>query len=201
VARTLPGLLLCGLLVFGTPEIVEAEWHFTPLGGLTFLGDTSIAEPELGATGKIHWNFGGAVTLLGAGSIGLEGLAVYTSGFFDREDASPSLVTSSHAFALMGNVVVAAPRAWNAEGLRPFLSGGVGLHRASVSDVFNALPVTENLLGFNVGGGATGFITERTGLRFDLRHFSTLRRPDQNISFGRVRLSYWTGSVGVVFRY
>jgi hypothetical protein len=197
VERTFPGFLLCCLMVFATPEVAEAEWHFTPLGGLTFLGDTSIVDLE-DATDKVHWHLGGAVTLIGAGPLGVEGVVMYTPSFFEQEDQQD--VTDSHAFALMGNLVLAAPRTWNQYGLRPFASGGIGLHRASVTDLEGPL-VRENLVGFNVGGGAIGFITQRTGLRFDLRHFSTLRRPDQNISFGRVRLSYWTGSVGVVFRY
>jgi hypothetical protein len=200
VQRTFAGLLLGGLLVFAAPEMAEADWHFTPLGGFTFLGDTSIAHPA-DAASKVHWHFGGAVALIGDGPIGIEGVVMYTPSFFGPiDEQNPPLVNASHAFALMGNVVLATPRTWNEYGLRPFVSGGIGLHRASVTDLQGPL-VTENLVGFNIGGGAIGFITERTGLRFDLRHFSTLRRPDQNISFGPVRLSYWTGSVGVVFRY
>jgi hypothetical protein len=58
------------------------------------------------------------------------------------------------------------------------------------------------LLGYNVGGGAVGFLTERTGLRFDLRYFSNLKPVDDpDIALGRVQLSYWLGSVGVVFRF
>ena len=100
-------------------------------------------------------------------------------------------------YALMGNVVLTTPARWSRHGLRPFISGGVGLLHASQMNVAN-LPVNSNLFGFNVGGGAVGFITNRTGLRFDLRYFSNLRRDDEGLAFGRVRLSYWNAGVGVV---
>jgi len=177
----------------------RAEWQFAPFFGLTFNGDTSLADLE-GGTEKVHWNFGGAVTVIGGWPIGVEGLFTYTPQFFEGE--GPNLFESSSAFALMGNVVLAEPRSWNEYGLRPFVSGGIGLLSVSVADVAGILSFRENLLGYNVGGGAVGFVTERAGLRFDLRYYSNLKPADETgISIGRVRLSYWTGSVGVVIRY
>ena len=74
---------------------------------------------------------------------------------------------------------------------------------ASAKDALDFLPVDAKLLGYNVGGGAVGFLTDRVGLRFDLRYFSNLKPSDdpELSATGRVHLSYWTGSVGVVFRY
>ena len=48
-----------------------------------------------------------------------------------------------------------------------------------------------------------GFLNDRVGLRFDLRYFSNLKPSDDpELSvIGRVHLSYWTGSVGVVLKY
>ena len=47
-----------------------------------------------------------------------------------------------------------------------------------------------------------GFLNDRVGLRFDLRYFSNLKPSDDpEIAIGRVHLSYWTGSVGVVLKY
>ena len=103
----------------------------------------------------------------------------------------------------MGNALLTTPRRWNEYGLRPFVSGGIGLLRASAKDSFDILPVSTNLLGYNLGGGAVGFLTERAGLRFDLRYFSNLKPSDsdEGIAIGRVQLSYWTASAGVVFNY
>ena len=57
------------------------------------------------------------------------------------------------------------------------------------------------MAGFNVGGGAIGFLTKRTGVRFDLRYSSTLRGTDQGLmAIGPARLHYLSASVGVVMR-
>ena len=194
-------LAACGILIVACAAEAHAEWQLAPFIGLTFNGDTSLANLEGGAE-KVHWNFGGAVTVIGEWPIGVEGLFTYTPQFFEGGDEGVNLFESSRALALMGNVVLAVPRSWNEYGLRPFVSGGIGLLSAAVSDVAGVLTFRENLLGYNIGGGAVGFVTPRTGLRFDLRYYSNLKPSDESgVSFGRVRLSYWTGSVGVVFRY
>jgi outer membrane protein with beta-barrel domain len=199
VRAALRVLTACAILIACHPAPVWAEWQLTPLVGLTFGADTSLVDLE-GGTNKVHWNFGGTVTLIGASPFGVEGIFVYTSGFFHGERVTA--FENDRSIAFMGNVVLAAPRGWNQYGLRPFVSGGIGLLQASATDVRGILSFHNNLLGYNVGGGAVGFITERTGLRFDLRYYSNLKPSDESgVSIGRVRLSYWTGSVGVVIRY
>ena len=192
-------LAVCSLLLLLSAAPAQAEWQFAPLLGLTFGGDTTLLDLDAGAD-KNHWSFGGAATLIGKGPIGVEGLFVFTPGFFESNE-TPSLVTSSDVYALMGNVVLTTPASWSEYGLRPYASGGVGLLHASQTQAANVFPISSNLFGFDVGGGAVGFITNRTGLRFDLRYFSTLRRDEKGFAFGRVRLSYWNFGVGVVFRY
>jgi hypothetical protein len=202
------------------PSPASADWHLTPFLGLTFRGDTTLLDSENAASCHpnevldrpvectTHWHFGGSVALIGAGPIGVEGLVVWTPGFFQQDDPPsidglpPPDVVSSRTLALMGNVVVTTPRSWNEYGLRPFFSGGIGLLHASAKDALELQPVDTKLWGYNVGGGAVGFLTDRTGLRFDLRYFSNLRPSDDpDIALRRVHLSYWTASVGVVFRY
>ena len=51
---------------------------------------------------------------------------------------------------------------------------------------------TANLLAYNVGGGAVGFITDHTGVRFDLRYYSSLSRADETIAL-RTRTGSGTG--------
>ena len=201
-------LTLIGVLALFVPGTANADWQLTPFLGLTFKGDTTLLDFET-ATGEEHWTFGGAVALVGSGPIGAEGLFSYTPGFFQREDPPlidgvvPPDIIESRTFALMGNLLLTIPRSWNEYGLRPFVSGGIGLLSATATDAQRFLPVEAKLLGYNVGGGAVGFLTDRVGLRFDLRYFSNLKPSDdpELIATGRVHLSYWTGSVGVVFRY
>jgi hypothetical protein len=200
--------ILLAVLFLAMPRTAAADWHLTPFLGLTFQGETTLLDNE-SAVGKAHWHFGGAVSYVGEGMLGAEGLIIYTPGFF-QQDNPPAIggvpapdVTESRSIAAMGNLVLTTPKKWNEYGLRPFVSGGIGWLHASATDLFDILPVKANLLGYNIGGGAVGFLTERTGLRFDLRYFSNLKPSDsdEGIAIGRVQLSYWTANAGVVFRY
>jgi hypothetical protein len=193
--------------VWSVPAIASAEWQLTPFLGLTFKGETTLLDQER-AAGTRHWNFGGAVAFVGSGPVGVEGLVVYTPGFFEQDNppvvdgVAPPDVVDSRSLAIMGNIVLTTPRNWNEYGLRPFVSGGVGLLRASATDALELFPVSASLLGYNIGGGAVGFLNDRVGLRFDLRYFSNLKPVDDpEIAIGRVQLSYWTGNVGVVLKY
>jgi hypothetical protein len=192
-------IAICCLLLLAQARDATAEWHFTPMVGLTMLGNTSLVDPEL-ATEKRHWNVGGAVTLLGSGIFGAEGITTWTPGFFQRDDLD--LVTTSRVVSVMANVVLTTPRRWTEYSLRPFVSGGFGLmHIRKVENPEGLFPVNLNLAGFNIGGGAIGFLSQRTGLRFDLRYHSVLNPSDQGpIAFDDVHLRYLAASVGIVFR-
>lgn len=198
-------VVLCLLLLGACARDAAAEWHIVPMGGLTMLGSTSMVDPELG-TGNTHLNAGVAVSWLSRGIFGLEALTTWTPGFFDGDPASefldagarPVQVENNRALSLMGNVVVTLPQRWTEYGLRPFISGGFGLMHAHNGDV--VFPTTVNVRGVNVGGGAIGFLTNRTGVRFDVRYHSTLNRLAGAPTFGDAYLRYVTASVGIVIR-
>lgn len=202
-------LALTGLLLVILPARASAEWQFAPFVGRTFNAATTLIELEPGATEEAHWNFGGAVTLIGDSPLGVEGYFVRTPGFFQSSASQCNISTcirSSRTYAFMGNVVLATPRHWNRYGLRPFISGGIGLLHASREIAPDPLPLDLNLLGMNLGGGAVGFLTDRVGVRFDLRYFRKIQGPDESelevpISFGPIRLRYWTASIGAVIKY
>lgn len=191
------------LCILALPRTAAAEWHLTPLVGLTFAGNTSLIDPDL-ATGETHINFGGSVSLLGGGLFGVEGLVVFTPGFFKSD---LDLVQSSQSIAMMGNVVLTAPRRWTEYSLRPFVSGGLGLMHVAFEERIAALlpgPVSENIAAFNIGGGAVGFFSPRTGVRFDLRYYSNLFGQNSDVVFGgpdnKIHLRYVTFTVGLVLR-
>ena len=187
----------CCAVVMGVPAAASAEWHFTPMVGYTFRGQTTLLDFEL-AAGKAHKQVGGAVTLVGSGLFGVEAITVFTPSFFRNDDNPAIQLEHGRSFALMGNVVLTAPKRWTEYSLRPFVSGGFGWLRASQA---GTLPVESNLGGYNIGVGAVGFLSQRTGLRFDLRYYSSLNRPDQGaVALGPVHLSYLTASIGVVLR-
>ena len=189
-------LTMC-VLALALPRAAAAEWHFTPMIGETFLGRTTIIDLEA-ATGKHHRNLGGSVTLLGSGILGVEGLIVWTPGFFQTGDQD--LIKNSRTLGVMGNIMLTAPRRWTEYSLRPFVSGGFGLLNVSKTEVAAVFPTQINMVGYNLGGGAIGFFSRRTGVRFDLRYYNNLTSPDSPAAIGPVQLRYMTASVGVVLR-
>lgn len=200
LARFLTRLAAGVLLALTFPSAAAAEWHFTPTIGWTFAADTNLSDPDFG-TSKVHWNFGGSVALLGAGILGVEGTVVWTPGFFAGNEI---LVSKSHAVAMMGNVVLTTPRKWTEYNLRPLLSGGFGF--LGVSRTENLFPDTWNTPAFNIGGGAVGFFSKRTGVRFDLRYYNSIHRGEEGCPPIGARIPpgchvrYMTASVGVVIR-
>jgi hypothetical protein len=171
--------------------------------GLTFRGNTSVFDPQ-GADGKTYWNFGGAVGLLGTGPIGVEGLLVYVPGYLNGDAGDVPTVIEGRSYALMGNLMLTVPSR-NRYGLRPFLTGGIGVLHVRYKLLDNPFFPTpdETITGYNLGGGAIGFLSDRTGVRFELRHYGTLvpTEAPETIALGTVRLRYWTASAGVVIRY
>ncbi len=190
------------VLAFARPA--SAEWHFTPFVGMTLGGTTTFPDLENIRAGKQfarkHLVFGGSVTRFWRGPLGFEGLFTYVPGIFDRDDLA--IFEGSHTLALMGNAVVTIPRAWSEHGLRPFASGGFGLLQVSQTYPQDLFVIRRNVLGYNFGGGAVGPITDRTGIRFEARRFSYVKSAAiEGESLDRENISYWTATVGVVFRY
>lgn len=199
----------CACLL-AAPATAFAEWHISPMIGVTFAGKTTIVDPDEG-TGKRHPNLSGSVALLGEGILGVEGIVALTPGFFQSGDDSPlfmpggdsPLVESSRVITVMGNVMVTVPRRWTEYFLRPYVSGGFGVMRVSKREVGDLVSTTTNLAGYNIGGGAIGFLTRNTGVRFEFRYYSTVSGTDPGtppIAFGDVTLRYMTASIGVVIR-
>ena len=213
MSRRIRLLTLCAALTACAPGRAYAEWQLAPFVGFSFLGETNLNLTEL--PGR-HWNLGGSARLVGAGPVGLEAVFLYVPGAFrslelDALDPLPprreETITESRSLALMGNVVLTTPRAWNEYGLRPYVSGGMGLLHAWHNEPLS--PARANVWGYNVGGGAVGFLTDRVGLRFDLRFLRTLPPGAEpaagtittNDGVSRLRIRYWTGTIGVVFKY
>lgn len=175
--------------------------------GVTFAGNTTLVDLQQ-AAGKRHVNVGGTVTLLGGGVLGAEAIVAITPGFFQTDqsrlvmDTAPIALKTSRTVAVMGNVVLSTPRRWTEYSLRPFVSGGFGVLHSAQTQAIEALPpLRARMAGFNVGGGAIGFLSPRTGVRFDLRYYSTVHGTDQGLAaVGPARLRYMTAAVGLVLR-
>ena len=63
------------------------------------------------------------------------------------------------------------------------------------------LTVSRNLAALDIGGGVTGFFTNRIGVSWDVRYFRSIGAGDNNgLSFGNEQLSFWRATMAGVVR-
>ena len=186
--------LAVALLLAG-PLRAGAEWHIKPFVGLTFGGGTTFPDAEE-AVGKPNGVFGATVVLLG-NVLGVEGDVGTAPGFFE---AGKDFVLSSRVTTLTGNVVVAVPKRLAEYTLRPFFVGGMGLMHVQSEGRQGAFPVSRTLPAVDIGGGVTGFLNERVGLSWELRHFRSLGGDTQGNTFVPERLSFWRATMAITIR-
>ena len=184
------------MFVLASPGVATADWFITPTIGAKFKGSTSIASNLDQGASNTRMTFGVSGSILTDNILGVEAEFAYTPRFFER--SSGTLVSHSNVTTLMGNVIAALPKAVTGAGLRPYAIGGIGLMHVGIDDVIRLLPVDTNLLGLTIGGGAIGQLTNRSSLRFEVRHFRNLTRSQEEVlGFGETRLSFWRATVGV----
>lgn len=192
--------LLSLLLLGASGRDASADFLITPFIGTTFAGKTTLLDLDVGAASSKHWTYGGSAAWLSDQVFGVEADFGMTPGFFENNDSGPGLVVSSRVTTLTGNVLAALPLSVTRESLRPYVTGGLGLLRASVDDLIG-LNESGNWLGMQVGAGAIGFLTNRTGVRFDLRYARTFSRDNTLLGERQAKLSFWRAAFGVALRY
>jgi hypothetical protein len=187
------------LLAAAPPAHARADWLITPFIGSSLASETTFLVFEEGAGRRM--TLGASVALLSDGILGIEADVGHTPRFFEGDDPL-GLVLTSRVTTVGGNLVVAAPLALTRESLRPYLVGGLGLIQARSRHAAGLFPVDEDLLGLTIGAGAVGLLTERTGLRFDLRHIKAISGADGPLARpGVSRLSFWRATAGLTIRY
>jgi len=191
-----PGVLALALVLM-YPPAASADWFITPFIGLKFAGDTNLVDRESGAS-NTKLTLGAIASWVNAGVLGFEADVGYSPRFFER--SSGALVARSHVITVMGNFVLSVPQEITGDSLRPFVSGGAGWMRIGIDDVAGLLPVKSNLFGINVGGGATGRLTDVSSLRFELRYFKSITNDEEAVREG-TSLSFWRAGVGLTLRY
>jgi hypothetical protein len=182
------------------PAAAAAEWQIKPFVGLTFAGSTTFLDLEQGSSHR-HGAWGVSGTKLGD-IVGVEAEFTYVPGFFQSDIATP-LVLRSSVTTLVGNVVLTLPRRMTEYTLRPYFVGGAGLMRVRVDDLQLVLPIASNLPTIDLGGGVTGFLSNRFGLNWDVRYFRSVHGQDEGLglSNGPEQLSYWRASMALAIRY
>ena len=72
----------------------------------------------------------------------------------------------------------------------------------SVGDNQHAYPFASWLTAWDLGGGATGFLSDFVGLNWDVRFFKTLQSQPggTGVSVGPGQLSFWRATMGISIR-
>ncbi len=166
--RTIKLVSVAIALLFAMEGPAAAQAMFTASIGNVFGGDAPST--------KNVW----AVAIGGAGAHGIGSELEFseTRGFF--EDANG--VSHGKILTLMPSIFVAVP----VSRLRPYGTFGFGFIRvrteSSTGGVLSGL--SEDDIGYSIGGGVTFQFARRAGVRADLRHFRV--RTADGISFRRL---------------
>jgi len=194
------GLLTLALLVPCSAQ-ASTEWQIRPFVGVTFDGGTTLGNLDLaGGAGHPHVVAGISGALLGD-VIGIEADFGHVPSFF--EHGNLHLVSQSGVTTLTGNVVIGIPRHMTTYTLRPYAVGGFGLVHARIDDLNDVFPVRKTLPAVDVGGGVTGFLSNRTGLSWELRYFRSVGGNIDPLAISPLpeQLSFWRASMALVVRY
>jgi len=174
-----------------TPATANADWLFTPNFGATFGGATN---------GNEHFTYGASIGWMGAGILGWEADLNYTPEFFEGDDNDFDFIDGSNVSAAMFNVIVGAPIGGQlGPGFRPYVTGGIGMLQREVQSDDDLFNVDSNDWGFNLGGGAMGFVTDHVGFRGDLRYLRSFEDLEENFEAGS--FEFWRATGGITFRW
>jgi hypothetical protein len=200
--RTCPAGIVALALVLVVAPRASAEWQIKPFVGVTFGGGTTFVDFEH-AVGHPQPAFGVSGQLLGD-VFGIEADFGRAPGFFERGQQPASgqqLVSNTSVTTFTGNIVVALPRRFAEYTLRPYVVGGAGVMAVRINDGLGNPYVSRNLQAMDLGGGVTGFLTNRVGVSWDVRYFRSIDRTSESgLSFGSEQLSFWRANMAVAIR-
>ena len=197
------------LLILGAAaKPASADILFTPYVGVVFGGSAnSFNVNDLSDEFEQRVSFGGSLAWMGAGVVGLEVDYHLAPNFYQITGGDENvelLDLDSSVQTFMGSVILGVPLGGTSGfGVRPYAVGGIGLMRASLSgidDLFDNL--SNNELGFNVGGGVHMFFSDSVGIRADARYFRGLQGgDDEGEDLDLEDFDFWRTTIGVTFRF
>jgi opacity protein-like surface antigen len=192
MSRVIKSLLIASATaVVLAPVPARADGFFIPWVGSAFGSSIQNGQAAIGVSG-------GA---MGAGIIGGEADFGWSPSFFGtKTDFGNNTVMN-----LMGNVILGIPvGGQHGAGVRPYVVGGLGLVRTQIDGGTVAhVSSSDNMFGWDAGGGVMGYFSDHVGLRGDVRYLratSDLKTGVTTLDLGGNQLHFWRASVGVVFR-
>jgi hypothetical protein len=180
-------LIFVGALAVAGASQASAETILTPYAGAVFSGDTP----------KSHLVYGGSLAFTAPTGLGFEVDFAIAPDFFDSDAFE---VPDSNVTTLMGNIMFSGAVGGNS---RIYGTVGGGLMKSSVDDADDFFDVDRNDFGVNAGGGIIVGISDKVGIRGDIRYFRNIgdEEPDNELDIDFGSFSYWRGTAGVAFTF
>lgn len=187
--------------MLAAPAPASAEGFVSPWIGVSFGSNPFESLADGNEISGERTSYGVTAGYMGGGIIGGEFDFGYSPSFFgDTSDFG-----SNNVLTAMGNVIIGIPiGGTSGAGVRPYVTGGLGLIRTSYGEILNFDAISNNQLGFNVGAGIMGFFATHVGVRGDVRYFRTINdnsstNPlDVDLDLGGFH--FWRASVGIVIK-
>ncbi len=191
-------LVVAAVAVLAWPATARADIFVSPFAGLKFKGGTTeLVLNDGAADAKI--SIGASVVLIADAGLGFESELGYNPRFFER--SSNLEVTRSGVTTMFGSLLLALPVSITRESLRPYFVGGIGWIHASANDQIGFGAVSNDFLGLALGVGAIGFVSDTTGLRFDVRLFKSMSSADiSERTLDSAKIRFWRATIGIVLR-
>jgi hypothetical protein len=173
-------VLMAAIAVVWAPVQARADGYLSPWAGVNFGSNVNNGRTALGVNAGF----------MGGGVLGAEVAFGYSPSFFGTTND----FGNNTVIDLMGNLVIGIPiGGTHGAGLRPYVSGGVGVIRTQIdgNTLLNHVSSSRNDIGWDVGAGLTGYLSKHFGLRADIRYFN-----DKDVS----DFHYYRLSGGIVLR-
>ena len=184
-------ILLSTVAVVLAPVQARADGFFTPWVGSAFGSNIRNGQTTVGVSAGS----------MGAGIVGGEADFGWSPSFFgNQSDFGHNTVMN-----LMGNLILGVPvGGQHGAGIRPYVVGGVGLIRTQIDGgTIARVSSSDNMFGWDAGGGVMGYFADHVGVRGDLRYLRATHELNTGVSSIDIngdRLHFWRASIGIVIR-
>jgi hypothetical protein len=183
--RVLSVLVFSAVIGLASASMARADGFISPFAGVNFANNSGDGRTNLGAD----------IGVMGGGVLGGELDLGYYPNFF----GSAGLFGSNSVADVMGNVIIGVPAGGtHGPGVRPYAVAGLGLLRSKTTSPAQS----NNELGFDIGAGLMGYLSNRVGLRGDVRYFRDVHDTStvNSAAAGFGQFHFIRASIGVVFR-
>jgi opacity protein-like surface antigen len=177
------------VLLVSMASPARAQGFIAPFIGFNFGGDSSNCA-SLSSCEEKRLNWGASLGTVN-GVLGFEEEIGYASQFFGKTPGGDNAMLT-----LMSNLMVVIP----AGPIQPYGVIGIGLMRSHAQFNTSSLSLSNNSLGWDIGGGLNIFLAHSIGIRGDIRRLKTLQDVTLGV-FGNDKVEFWRASAGLVFRF